>query len=587
MSFMDILQESDAAILNSYFHPVNFPKGSCIIREGDPGEGCYFIDEGEGRAEIRNTETDSDSVLSYVDAGTFVGEISLLDGKPRSASVFAQTDVSARWLSREDFDRLCEEHPKIGFIILKNLGKDLSARIRNETSKVAEYVFADQIDASTNEMVARAVAAQRAFIEWDEDRVDAMLKDIAETVAAQAEPLAVASVKETDMGVAADKTDKIRFASLGVYKSIVGQPASGPVRSDDVRRVTEIASPMGVIFGLVPLTNPVSTFVFKTLICLKGRNSLILSCHRNALEVGNQTGEIIESVLRKHNAPPNLVQWIKERGSRKKTMMFMKHPDIAFILATGGPSMVKAAYSSGTPAIGVGAGNAPVWICADADVASAAQIVVSSKSFDNGVLCGSENNLVVDTSVVKEFMKALEASGAQILTPDEKRRFVVKAFDSETHTVRRDLVGKSAKFIAEKTDVQPKGNVRLIVVPTAMDEMSSPLGHEKLAPILSLFTVKDEAEGLEVCKKIIGGEGSGHTAIIHTQSDERAEKFAMEIQASRILVNTPGSQGCAGICNGLTPSLTLGCGTYGGNSTTDNVTYTHLLNIKRMALSLG
>ena len=587
MSFLDVLQEPEVAVLNSYFQAVKFPKGACILREGDPGEGCYFIDEGEVRAEIRNTETDSDSVLSYVKAGAFIGEMSLLDGKPRSASVYAQTDVAARWLAREDFEKLCAEHPKLGFIILKNLGQDLSSKMRRETDRMAEYMFADEIDADTNTMVAHGVAAQRLFAGWEEKDVDALLKDIAEAVAAQAVPLAEACVIETKMGVAADKAEKIRFGSLGVWKSIEGQPAAGLLRSDDRRRVSEIASPMGVIFGLVPLTNPVSTFVFKVLICLKGRNAVILSCHRDALGVGNQTGEIIASVLQKHNAPVNLVQWVKERGGRKKTLMFMRHPDIAFILATGGPSMVRAAYSSGTPAIGVGAGNAPAWICADADLQAAAQMVVDSKSFDNGVLCGSENNLVVEASVLPEFLKALEANGAQILTPDEKRRFLVKAFDWEGHTVQRGLVGKSAMYIARQTDIKPKGEIRLIVIPTTMDEMSSPLGHEKLAPMLSLFTVNGEAEGLAVCKKIIGGEGSGHTAIIHTRDHQLAERYALEIPASRVLVNTPGSQGCAGICNGLTPSLTLGCGTYGGNSTTDNVTYTHLLNIKRMALSLN
>jgi acyl-CoA reductase-like NAD-dependent aldehyde dehydrogenase len=214
-------------------------------------------------------------------------------------------------------------------------------------------------------------------------------------------------------------------------------------------------------------------------------------------------------------------------------------------------------------------------------------MVVSSKSFDNGVLCGSENNLVVDASVLAEFTHALEANGAQVLTPDEKHRFLVKAFDAETHTVQRDLIGKSALYIAQHTDIRSNGDIRLIVVPAALDEMATPLGHEKLAPILTLFVVHGEDEGFAVCRKIIGAEGSGHTAIIHTQDGKLAERYALEMPASRVLVNTPGSQGCAGICNGLTPSLTLGCGTYGGNSTTDNVTFTHLLNIKRMALSLS
>ena len=585
MSFLNTLSESEIAIINEYLHPVNFPAGACIMREGEPGEGCYFIDKGEVRIEIHNVETDSDNVLTYVDVGTFIGEVSLLDGKPRSASAFAQTDVSARWFSRQAFDEMCEKHPRIGFTVLKDLGQDLSGKLRRETNKVAEYIFADEIDADTNAMVARAVTAQRAFADWDETRVDALLAGIAESVAGQAEALAEACVAETEMGVAADKAAKIQFGSLGVWNSLKGQPAAGLLRSDDRRRVSEIASPMGVVFGLVPLTNPVSTFVFKVLICLKARNAVILSVHRNALGVGNQTGDIILSVLKKHGAPADLVQWVRERGGRKKTLMFMKHPDVAFILATGGPSMVRAAYSSGTPAIGVGAGNAPVWICADADLNAAAQMAVQSKSFDNGVLCGSENNLVVDTSVHPNFVKALEASGAKVLTPDEKRRFMAQAFDCENHTVKREFVGKSARYIAEKTDLGADEDVRLIVVPATRDELAGPLGHEKLAPILSMFTASGEADGLALCKRILASEGSGHTAIIHSADEGLAQRFSLEMPASRILVNTPGSQGCAGICNGLTPSLTLGCGTYGGNSTTDNVTFTHLLNIKRMALN--
>jgi acyl-CoA reductase-like NAD-dependent aldehyde dehydrogenase len=351
--------------------------------------------------------------------------------------------------------------------------------------------------------------------------------------------------------------------------------------------VTEIASPMGVVFGMIPLTNPVSTFVFKTLICLKARNALIVSCHRDALGVGNRTGEIIQAVLQQHGASVDLVQWIRQRSSRRKTTMFMKHPGVAFILATGGPSMVKAAYSSGTPAIGVGSGNAPVWICADADLAAAAQMVVQSKAFDNGVICGSENNLVVEASVRAAFVEQLEACGGRLLTPQEKESCAQTIFDFDNHTVQRAFVGKSAQFIAQQAGLPYDGTLRLLVIPAAAEEMSGPYGHEKLAPVLSLFTAHGEAEGLEMCRAILAQEGSGHTAVVHTRSQALAEQFSLRMPVSRILVNTPGAQGCIGLGNGLTPSLTLGCGTYGRNSITDNVTYTHLLNIKRMALSLG
>jgi acyl-CoA reductase-like NAD-dependent aldehyde dehydrogenase len=399
--------------------------------------------------------------------------------------------------------------------------------------------------------------------------------------------LAEACVQETGMGVAADKVIKIRFACHNIWQSLVDQPAAGRIAVNETRRVTEIASPMGVVFGIIPLTNPVSTFVFKTLICLKARNALILSCHRDALGVGQRTGEIIQAVLQQHSAPVDLVQWIRQRGSRRKTMMFMKHPGVAFILATGGPSIVKAAYSSGTPAIGVGAGNAPALICADADLAAAAQMIVQSKAFDNGVICGSENNLVVDASVRAAFVEQLEACGARVLTPQEKEGCAKKIFDFDDLTVQRALVGKSAQLIAQQAGLAHDERLRLLVVPAAAEEMSGPYGHEKLAPVVSLFTAHGEAEGFEMCRAILAQQGSGHTAIIHTRSQALAERFGLRMPVSRILVNTPGTQGCIGLGTGLTPSLTLGCGTYGRNSITDNVTYTHLLNIKRMALSLG
>jgi acetaldehyde dehydrogenase/alcohol dehydrogenase len=326
--------------------------------------------------------------------------------------------------------------------------------------------------------------------------------------------------------------------------------------------------------------------VFKTLICLKSRNALILSCHRGALPVGNQAGEIIQSVLAKHGAPVDLVQWIKERTSRRLTSMFMAHKDISFILATGGPSMVHAAYSSGTPAIGVGPGNAPVWLCPDADLDAAAEMVVGSKSFDNGVICGSENNLVVDASVRADFTAALEANGAAVLSPEETDVLTPHVIDPEKDRLRREVVGLSAQRIAEGAGIQREGPIRLLVVPQGIEQVEGAYAKEKLAPILSLFTVDGEAEAIELCRRILANEGIGHTAIIHTRDQSLISRFGMEMPASRVLANSPGSQGCIGLGTGLTHSLTLGCGTWGSTSTTDNVSFGHLLNIKRIAQAL-
>ena len=586
MPFLDILKEEElGGVLEKYLVPVRFPQDACIMRQGDPGEGCYIIDEGTVRLEVRNLETDTDSVLGFLEPIIFVGEFGLLDGKPREATAYAHTDVKARYFSKESYDELCENYPRMALTIATTLGQNLVEKLREANEKVAGYIFTGDIDRDTDEMVDRAQKAQRLFASWTEDRVDALLKEIAESVAAKAEELATATVTETKMGIVADKVTKIGFASLDVYKGVAGHLATGFL-TDAQARISEIACPVGVVFGLIPVTNPVPTIVFKTIICLKGRNALILSCHRDALGVGRQTCDIIRSVIERCGAPQDLVQPVLRRSSRQKTIMFMSHPGVALILATGGASMVKAAYSSGTPAIGVGAGNAPVLICADADIPKSAQGIVKSKSFDNGIICGSENNLVVVSEIHDEFIKQLEASGAVILTADEKNRFTPEVFESDSPTLKKAMVGKSAQFMANQAGIHRDSDIHLIVVPTRLDELKGPYGHEKLAPILSLYTVNDEVEGIQFCKQILDSQGSGHTAVIYTKDRELMSKFGQEIDASRILVNAPSSFGCIGIGTGLTPSFTLGCGTFGGTSTTDNVTYTHLLNIKRLSQNL-
>jgi acyl-CoA reductase-like NAD-dependent aldehyde dehydrogenase len=585
MSFLESLAPSDRSTLEQFFQPVRFSKGDLILRQGDPGDGCYVIDEGEVRLELEDSETDSDSVLGYVHPGMFLGEFSLLDGESRSAFAFAHTDVAARWFSRADFEALCQSHPCLGLAISNALGRNLTEKLRYYTGKIAEYLFAEEADASTDAMIARTAQAQRTFQEWPEEKVDALLYDLAEAVAAQAPALAEACVRETRIGVVEDKITKIRLASQGVYQALAGKTGAGVLDTDPDRRVTEIAAPMGVVFGLVPLTNPVSTIIFKTLVCLKSRNALIYSCHHGALGVGNQTGEIIRAVLLRHGAPGEVVDWVRERTSRRKTMMFMKHRGIAFILATGGPSLVRAAYSSGTPAIGVGAGNAPVWVCADANLPVVAGMVIGGKSFDNGLICGSENNLVADVSIREALIQNLEAQGAAVLSAEEKARFTSLAFDEQGH-LNRMMLGQLAQAIAKGTGIQRPYPIRLIVVPAERDELSGPLGREKMAPILSLFSVDGEEDGLQVCKRILENDGRGHTAVIHTHNPAWIERYGREMDASRILANVSSTLGIIGVGTGLTPSLTLGCGTFGGNSTTDNVTYRHLLNIKRLALGL-
>jgi acyl-CoA reductase-like NAD-dependent aldehyde dehydrogenase len=572
---------TDPTLLDPYLERRRYARGERIMAQGTGGTECYLITDGEVRLEVERSDFDSDGVIAYLGPGMLCGEFSLLDGRPRSASAYAHTEVTALALSEDGLARLCRDDPPTGLAVLRALGGDAAAKARETRRHLEEYVFADEIDPAVDELVARAAAAQAELAEWPEARVEALLDAIAQAVADHAEELAAATVAETGIGNVADKTFKNRFASLEVNRTLQGRPGIGPRPPDD-RGVTEIASPVGVVLGLIPMTNPVATLVFKTLICLKARNALIVSHHPSAVAVGERTVALISGVLADHGAPAALLQSV-ERASRTRTAMFMRHPGVSLILATGGTAMVRAAYSSGTPAIGVGSGNVPALVCADVDPAAAAAAVVESKAFDHGIICGSEDNLVVDAAIGGPFRAALEAAGAAVCSPEEAARVAAHAFDQGDGHLRREALGQSAQAIAEAAGVRRDRPIRVLVLPVGLDLVDGPLGREKLAPLLSLVSVAGTEQGFEVCKRLLANQGAGHTAVIHTGDEALQERFAEEVPASRILVNGPATQGCIGVGNGLVPSLTLGCGTFGGNSTTDNVTYTNLLNVKRLA----
>lgn len=584
---LDELDPGDREVLSRFTETLRAPAGTRIIQEGDPGDGCYIIDEGEVRIETRREHPDTENVLEVIGPGTFLGELSLLDRLPRSASAVAETDVVARRISVEAMEEIGREHPRIGLAMFRGLGRGASLKLRRTTERLAEHLADERLDEEVEEMMSRAVEAQEAFEGWSEERVDGLLREIAEAVAAEADDLARETVEETGMGNVGDKAFKNRISALGVLASVEGVRAYGimedPSGEDADGDVVEIGAPAGIVFGIIPVTNPVPTAVFKTLVSLKGRNALILSFHRASLGVGHRVGEIIEDALERKGAPPHLVQWIRTRGSRKKTRDFMSHPRMSLVLATGGKSMVEAAYSSGTPALGVGPGNAPAWVCADADLVHAAGSIVASKSFDHGLICGAEHNLLVDASVRDDFVAALEAAGAAVLDDEEAKRFGRAAIDPEHQRFRAETTGQSAAAIAEVVGVERDHPIQLIVVPVEELDPEHPYADEKLAPILSLLTVRGDDEAFAVARRVLEAGGAGHTAIIHTSDRERARRFGVEMPASRILVNSPGSQGVCGITTRLRPSFTLGCGTFGGNSTTDNVSWDNLINRKRLA----
>jgi acyl-CoA reductase-like NAD-dependent aldehyde dehydrogenase len=576
------LEDEDLKTLEPYLEPVRFAAESCLFNAGEEGDCCFFIDKGTVRVELPHPELDSDGVLGFLEAGSVIGELALLDRQPRSASAYADSDVECRKLSTDVLEKLTRDDPRVGITLVSALGQGAAKKLRSANKLLSDMVVSGS-DSEVDELIDQAIEAQKTIADWPEEKIDALLTAIAQAFADKAQEHAELAVRVTRMGNVHDKTVKNRMASLGVLESLLGRPASGIVARDQDRLVSEFAAPVGVVFGMIPVTNPIATAIFKALICIKSRNALILSFHRTARDVAEEVGPLLQQLLREHGAPEHLVQWVRHRSSRKKTELFMHHDKVSLILATGGASMVKAAYSSGTPSLGVGPANAPALICSDADVDHAAASVLLSKSFDNGLICGAEHNLVVVESIRDAFVRSLRAQGAAVLDEEESARFTEKAVIADKGIFRRRLIGRDPSYIAEYASIHRDHPIRLIVVPSEGVSKDNVYAREKMLPALSLFTVEDEQQGMEISLQLLQLEGTGHTAIIHTNNDTWVEQFSRLMPASRILVNSPGSHGVVGLTSGLIPSLTLGCGTFGSNSTTDNVTYTNLLNVKRVA----
>ncbi len=388
-------------------------------------------------------------------------------------------------------------------------------------------------------LVSQARAAQRQIEGWNEGRVDQLLRALGNIVADHAHPLAVATVAETGMGNVRDKTLKNFNASAGVYAHMAGHIAYGEIAFDNERHVAEIASPVGVVVGLVPATHPVATFIFKVLIALKGRNAIILSPSRRARHVSQQVGELIQEVLREVGAPTDLVQWLGAGSSRQTTAALMSHRHVGLVLATGGQAMVKAAYRSGKPAIGVGPGNAPALISADADLPHAARSVVLSKSFDNGLICGAENHLVVEASARACLIAELIHHGAAVLTEAESARFRDAAVYPQTQRFMSLVVGQDAATLAKLVNIERPYTIQLLVIPTELVAAENYLAAEKLASVVSLFTVANMDARIEVCRALLEIDGTGHTAIIHTRRVRLIERFTTAIPVSRMGCCTP------------------------------------------------
>jgi acetaldehyde dehydrogenase (acetylating) len=433
-------------------------------------------------------------------------------------------------------------------------------------------------------LATRARRAQAQLSELSQEQIDTIVSAMAEAVTPHAEALARLAVEETGYGVIADKVQKNLFASSRVYQFIQPIKTVGIVNRIEDRKIVEIAEPFGVVAAIVPSTNPTSTAIYNVLIALKARCAVIISPHPSAVRCITRTVEILAEAATAAGAPAGSIGWMRT-VTLDGTQALMKHRDVAVILATGGMGLVRAAYSAGKPAYGVGPGNAPCYVERTADIAKAASDILVGKTFDNGVLCSSPNSVVVDESVSEELSREFEARGAYFLKAAEAQMLAARLVTPQ-RLPNPALVGKSAAFIAEQAGLSVPPGTRVLVARLDGVGRDYPLSIEKLAPVLSWYVVSDWREGCERCIQVLRYGGMGHTMSIHSQAEEVILEFGLKKPAGRICVNTPTTHGSIGLTTGLDPALTLGCGGWGGNITSDNISPRHLLNIKRLAYEI-
>lgn len=432
-------------------------------------------------------------------------------------------------------------------------------------------------------LVRAARKAQADFALLDQAHVDAVVKTVAEATAAQAEPLAALAVEETGFGKAQDKKTKNILASEKLYAAIKDMKTIGVLCDDKARKLVEIAIPMGVIAGIIPSTNPTSTTIYKSMIALKSGNAIVFTPHPSAKKCIGKTVEIIRGALKQCHVSEDLVS-VMSVPTIEGSQELMRVVDL--ILATGGPGMVKAAYSSGTPALGVGAGNVPAYIERSADVVDAITKILASKTFDNGTVCASEQAIVTEAVIADTVRAELIRQGGYFLE-GEKLEKVKRVMERANGSMNPDIVGRDAAYIARIAGIDIPAGTRLLVSDEPGVGPKYPFSKEKLTALLGFYVVNDWKEACEMCHALLKNGGIGHSLSIHSRNEEVIREFGLKKPVSRLLVNTPSTHGAVGLTTSLFPSFTLGCGTVGGSSTSDNVTPLNLMNIRRVAYDLG
>jgi acetaldehyde dehydrogenase/alcohol dehydrogenase len=439
------------------------------------------------------------------------------------------------------------------------------------------------VQAMIDELAQKANVALKEMEDFDQAKVDHIVHQMAMAALDQHMPLAKMAVEETGRGIYEDKAIKNMYASEYIWNSIKHDKTVGVINQDDQTGLIEIAEPVGVVCGVTPTTNPTSTTIFKSLIALKTRNPIVFAFHPSAQKCSAEAARIVRDAAIKAGAPENCIQWI-EHPSLEATSGLMNHPGIAIVLATGGAGMVKSAYSTGKPALGVGPGNVPAYIEKSAKIKRAVNDLIVSKSFDNGMICASEQAVIVDKEVYAAVKAEFEAHQVYFVKSNELQKLEDAVMNEGKYAVNPAIVGYSAEHIAELAGIKVPKGTKILVAEIEGAGAEYPLSREKLSPVLAMMKAENTAHALDLCEAMLELGGLGHTAVIHTEDEDLQVKFGLRMKACRILVNSPSAEGGIGnIYNEMIPSLTLGCGSYGKNSVSKNVSAVNLINVKTVA----
>ncbi|WP_430597594.1 bifunctional acetaldehyde-CoA/alcohol dehydrogenase [Enterococcus sp. AZ177] len=447
---------------------------------------------------------------------------------------------------------------------------------REDTKKI-------DVTAMIDELAKKANVALKEMEDFDQEKVDHIVHQMAMAALDQHMPLAKMAVEETGRGIYEDKAIKNMYASEYIWNSIKHDKTVGVINKDDQTGLIEIAEPVGVVCGVTPTTNPTSTTIFKALISIKTRNPIVFAFHPSAQKCSAEAARIVRDAAIKAGAPENCVQWI-EQPSLEATSGLMNHPGIAIVLATGGSAMVKSAYSTGKPALGVGPGNVPSYIEKTAKIKRAVNDLIVSKSFDNGMICASEQAVIVDKEVYAAVKAEFEAHQVYFVKPNELQKLEDAVMNEGKYAVNPAIVGYSAEHIAELAGIKVPKGTKILIAELEGAGAEYPLSREKLSPVLAMMKAKNTDHAFDLCEAMLELGGLGHTAVIHTEDEDLQVKFGLRMKACRILVNSPSAEGGIGnIYNEMIPSLTLGCGSYGKNSVSKNVSAVNLINVKTVA----